>query len=97
MLEEKEFICIMLDIYGKLLTDKQFKTMEEYYKFDYSLNEIAEEYFVTKQAIKDTIDKAVKALNKFEQVLGLAQREVELRKKDLDALSKQELIQIIKR
>jgi len=97
MLEEKEFICVMLDIYGELLTDKQLSTMEQYYKLDYSLNEIAIECDVTKQAIKDTIDKAVKSLNKFEEVLGLANKELELRKINLDKLSKEELIQIIKR
>lgn len=97
MLEEKEFICVMLDIYGELLTDKQLSTMEQYYKLDYSLNEIALECNVTKQAIKDTIDKAVKSLNKFEEVLGLASKEVELRKVDLNKLSREELIQIIKR
>lgn len=97
MLEEKEFICVMLDIYGELLTDKQLSTMEQYYKLDYSLNEIAIECDVTKQAIKDTIDKAVKSLNKFEEVLGLASKELELRKINLNTLSKEELIQIIKR
>ena len=97
MLEQKEFICIMIDIYGDLLTKKQLSTIEQYYKLDYSLNEIALEYDVTKQAIKDTIDKAVKSLNKFEEVLGLANREVELRKINLNELSKEELIQIIKR
>ena len=46
---------------------------------------------------KTNVATAVKSLNKFEEVLGLASKEVELRKVDLNKLSMEELIQIIKR
>lgn len=71
MLEEKQEICGLIDIYGGLLTEKQLDVMEEYFYNDLSLSEIAEKLQITKQAVKDAIDKAKHTLEKYESVLHL--------------------------
>lgn len=74
MIEEKEHICLLIDLYQELLTEKQSEIMHSYYFEDYSLSEIAENLDITKQAVKDSIDKARKSLVKFEDVLHLASK-----------------------
>lgn len=80
MIEEKQHICMLVDIYGDLLTIKQKEIMHDYYFEDFSLSEIAERLNITKQAVKDSIDKALKSLVKFENVLKMAKKNEEFNK-----------------
>ena len=48
---------ILLQIYGKLLTEKQQKVLSYYYNDDLSLTEIAENEGITRQAARDIIKK----------------------------------------
>ena len=72
MFEKKQEIGLLIDVYGDLLTDNQKKTIIDYYDFDISMSEIAEENNITKQAVKDSIDKALVNFEKLEKVLHLA-------------------------
>ena len=63
MIEEKQYIFSLIDIYDGLLTEKQRSMLHDYYYNDFSLNEIAESLQISKQAVKDSIDKAIKNLN----------------------------------
>ena len=56
-MEKNIEISILLDIYGSLLTDKQFEMLNDYYNNDYSLAEIAENYSITRQAVRDDLKK----------------------------------------
>lgn len=76
---ENEFICDMLDCYEGLLTDNQRQIMTDYYRYDTSLNEIAENLGISKQGVKDTRDKALQKLNRLEACLGLARKKREWR------------------
>lgn len=80
MIEEKQHICMLIDIYDELLTDKQREVLHDYYYNDYSLSEIAESLGITKQAVKDSIDKARKSLVRFENVLHIATKKEEFNK-----------------
>jgi len=71
MLEKKVEVSLMLDFYGKLLTDKQLEIMELYYNQDLSLTEIAENLDVTRQAVHDAIKKSEKSLKEYENKLNL--------------------------
>ena len=74
MIEEKQHICLLIDCYADLLTFKQKGILVDYYYNDFSLSEIAENLGITKQAVKDSIDKALASLVKFENVLHNAKK-----------------------
>ncbi len=70
-------ICDLLELYGKLLTEKQLKLLELYYFDDLSLSEIAENEGGSRQGAMDVIKRAEKELLKMESVLGLYSRNTE--------------------
>ena len=49
---------ILLDYYGMVLTEKQRNILTEYYNDDLSLAEIAENYGITRQGVRDRADLA---------------------------------------
>ena len=50
-MEKNVTVSILLDIYGKVLTDKQQDVLDLYYNSNLSLAEIAEEIGITRQAV----------------------------------------------
>ena len=58
-------------IYGKMLTEKQFSMLKAYYDFDCSLAEIADEYDISRQAVRDNIKRAESSLLEFEKKFNL--------------------------
>lgn len=67
-------ITVLLDFYGKLLSDKARDIMEMYYMEDLSLAEIAENKGITRQGVRDNIVRAQKELENFEANLNLLER-----------------------
>ncbi|MCQ2749529.1 MAG: DNA-binding protein [Clostridia bacterium] len=65
---------LLLDFYGKLLTDKQREMYTLKYEDDLSITEIAEEFGISKQGVSDSINKTEKALNDYENKLHLVER-----------------------
>lgn len=63
-------ISMLLDVYGKLLTERQFDIVDLYYNQNLSLSEIADELRVTRQAIRKSLVEAEKNLFVFEEKLG---------------------------
>lgn len=61
------YYSILLDIYGNLLTKKQYHCINRYYNLDLSLAEIAEEDNISRQAVRDNIKKAEEKLDFFEK------------------------------
>ena len=59
-MEKKVEISMLCQLYGKLLTEKQFEFLNDYYNNDYSLSEIAENNNITRQAVRDIIKKGEK-------------------------------------
>ena len=62
---------ILLDFYGNLLTDRMREACESYYYEDLSLAEIAELQGISRQGVHDTIKRAEKELESYEDKLGL--------------------------
>jgi len=73
-MEKKVEISILCDLYGKLLTDKQFEFLDDYYNNDLSLSEIAENNNITRQAVRDIIKKGENKLFEYEEKLGFMKR-----------------------
>lgn len=64
-------ISILCDLYGKLLSDKQREILKSYYDDDLSLSEIAENYQISRQGVRDYIVKGSKTLEELEEKLNL--------------------------
>lgn len=95
-MEENVQISILLQIYGKMLTDKQNEALEDYYNNDLSLAEISENIGITRQAVRDNIKNGEKKLFELEAKLGFMQK-IEKLKKDINKLhiNNEELEKII--
>ena len=68
-MNKKVEISMLCDIYGKLLTGKQFEFINDYYNNDLSLSEIAENNDITRQAVRDIIKKGERKLFEYEEKL----------------------------
>lgn len=85
-LEKACRMTMLFDFYGNLLTQKQREVMHLYYEQDLSLAEIAENLGTSRQAVYDTLKRSEKALEKFEEKLGL----LENYQKEKDSRSREE-------
>ena len=84
-------LSILCDLYGKLLTEKQFEFLNDYYNNDLSLSEIAENNKITRQAVRDIIKKGEKKLFEYEEKLLFMKRmlnQEEMLQKVLSELTK---------
>ena len=59
----------LLDVYGPLLTHLQQAMMSDYYRFNLSLQEIADQRQITRAAVSDSLTQAKRHLMKFEKTL----------------------------
>ena len=62
----------LLDFYGGMLTQRARSIMEQYYRDDLSLGEIAENFGISRQGARHVIKHAEEQLLLFEETLGLA-------------------------
>jgi UPF0122 protein EF_1701 len=68
-LEKREEVIALYDIYSELLTEKQKMYFEEYYYCDMTLQEIASEHDISRNAVFDQIKKTVSICEKYEDSL----------------------------
>ncbi len=92
-MEKNVKISILSDLYGKLLTEKQFEFIDDYYNNDLSLSEIAENNNITRQAVRDIIKKGEKKLFEYEEKLMFMKRMLKHEKKIEQVLSELNKIQ----
>ena len=71
VLDKNVEICLLLDFYGNLLTDRQREIMTLYYEDNLSLTEAAEELSISKQGVADSIKRSEKILYETEEKLQL--------------------------
>ncbi len=67
-------VSLLLDFYGKVLTDKQRDALELYYNEDLSLAEIAQHTGITRQGVRDSIKRGETILRELEQKLGFYEK-----------------------
>ncbi len=92
-MEEKIKISMLSELYGKLLTEKQFEFIDDYYNNDLSLSEIAENNNITRQAVRDILKKGEKKLFEYEEKLKFMKRMLNQEKKIEKVLSELTKIQ----
>ena len=71
---------MLFDFYGDLLTEKQREYYDLHFNSDLSLQEIAEQSGVSRQAVWDIIRRAEQSMNEIEEKTGLVARAVRRRK-----------------
>ena len=67
-------VSYLLDFYGDALTDKQRDVMEQYYNDDLSLAEIASNFGITRQGVRDAIKRGESTVRELEDKIGFAAR-----------------------
>ena len=67
-------MALLFDFYGDVLTDRQKEFYDLYYNEDLSLGEIAENYGITRQGVRDVIVRAEAVLTELEDKTGLIKR-----------------------
>ena len=80
MMEERDYLIILYDFYGELLSDKNKEYFEDYYFNNLSLGEISENIGVSRNAIHKNIKSTIDKLYFYEEKLGLYRKRKELEK-----------------
>lgn len=95
-------IAMLLDVYGGLLTKKQYEAMDLYYNEDLSLMEIATHFQVSRQGIHENIKQGTENLIKYEKELKICEKAEKTEKisNDIKKLikengSKEEIIKLL--
>lgn len=63
----------LFDLYAKLLTQRQKEVFQYYYHEDFSYQEIAEALSISRAAAHDNVTKTSRALEDYEDKMGIAQ------------------------
>ena len=92
-MEKNVKISILCQLYGKLLTEKQYEILNDYYNNDLSLSEIAENSKITRQAVRDILKKGEKKLFEYEEKLNFMKRTLNQEKKITKVLAELTKIQ----
>ena len=74
-------MTMLLDFYGEILTQRQREFFDLYYNEDLSLAEIAENYGISRQGVRDAIVRAETAMEELEDKTGLLKRFMRLRER----------------
>ena len=67
-------MALLYDFYGDVLTDRQKEFYDLYYNEDLSLSEIAENYGISRQGVRDVIVRAEASLTELEDKTGIIRR-----------------------
>lgn len=92
----------LFDIYGGLLTDRQRETFSSKYLYDLSLSESAEMEGKTRQSVYEAIKAIKEKLDRFECVLKIREKTVELKElalkvKEKDAALSDRITEVLDR
>lgn len=94
---------LLFDVYGKLLTNKQQDIFKEYYLYNLSLREIAENKNISYQGVRDSIKTSENLLESFEENVGMLKLQKKINKSceiiensDISNKEKEELLKLLK-
>lgn len=94
-MEEAVKYSILLELYGGLLTEKQFELLDCYYNQDLGLSEIAENLGITRQAVRDNLKKGENNLSEYENKIHLMKKIEKIDELDIDKKIKKEIRDIL--
>ena len=67
-------MTMLFDFYGELLTDRQKEFYDLYYNEDLSLSEIAENYGISRQGVRDVIKRFMQLQPHVEKITDAAEQ-----------------------
>lgn len=73
-------IAVLVKYYGGILTDKQREIISMYVDNNLSFKEVSDELNITRQAVKDSLDKAIETLENTENKLQFIARDDKIKK-----------------
>ncbi len=80
IVEKREEALLLFDEYKELLTSSQKDIFSDYYLFDLSLSEIAENHNISKAAVSDSLHKSLAKLGEYENKLHILSFKKEIKK-----------------
>ena len=78
-MKEREYLLTLYEIYKELLTDKEKEYFENYYFEDLSLQEMADNYEVSRSYVGKFINTIEKKLYKYETSLNINEKNIKIR------------------
>ena len=78
-MKEREYVLALYEIYNKLLTEREREYFEYYFFEDYSLQEIADNFKVSKAYVGKLINGIENKLLKFEEALNINYKNVKIK------------------
>ena len=78
-MQNKLELSLLIDYYGAFLTDNQCEMLKLNCEEDFSLAEIAEQKGISRQGVRDALQRGEKILLEMEEKLGLAARDRRLK------------------
>lgn len=73
-MDNRLYLIDLYDLYGELLTDKQQAYFEDYYFDNLTLQEIAENNDISRNAVHKQLKEAEDKLNNFENILKIYEK-----------------------
>ena len=78
MFEKKLFLNELFDLYAPLLSEKKQDVFLMYYGEDLSLSEISQQTGVSRQGVRDLLERSAAELERYDDALGLAKKKKRL-------------------
>ena len=88
-------MTMLFDFYGEVLTPRQKEFFDLYYNEDLSLAEIAENYGISRQGVRDVIVRAEAIMTDLEDPTGLMKRFLQMQQQVQAILDAAEKIQTV--
>ncbi len=79
MMENREYLNSLFDIYKELLTSIEQDTFKEYYVEDLSLQEIADNRQISKSSVGKTLKSATEKLEEYESKLHILEKNTKIK------------------
>lgn len=93
---DRNYLIILYDIYGSLLTEKQSKYFESYYFNNFTLSEISENEKVSRNAVSKMVNSICKKLLFYEEKLKLYKKSENIKKFLKNTLDEKTVKEILK-
>ena len=96
-MDNRLYLIDLYDLYGELLTDKQQAYFEDYYFDNLTLQEIAENNDISRNAVHKQLKEAEDKLKHFESILKINEKNKRIKEifNNLDKFNKNKILDIL--